>query len=223
MNYALTWNEAFTVSLQNLWGSVITVLPKIVLAILLFAVGWLIAGLVKQGLREIFSALKLDKALSQTGLDEGLAKAGFKLDSGLFIGEIVRWFLIVLFLQLSLDLVGLSGVNDILKNIILFLPKVFVSGIIVIVGTLLTGFVVRMVEGSARLTSGHSHMAGSIARWSMWIFTFYLAIASLGIFNSVLLPLLYGVIAMLALAGGLAFGLGGRDAASRAIDKWTAK
>jgi hypothetical protein len=221
MNYNMTWNEAFTSSLQNLWGSVVGVLPKIVLAVLLFAVGWLIAGLVKQGFREIFRALKIDKALEQTGIDEGLDRAGFKLESGLFVGEIVRWFLIVLFLQLSLDLVGLSGVNDILKNIVLFLPKVFVAGIIVIVGTLLTGGIVRVVEGSAKLTSGHSKMAGVIARWSMWIFTFYLAIASLGIFNSVLLPLLYGIIAMLSLAGGLAFGLGGRAAAERAIDKWT--
>jgi len=221
MNYAMNWNEAFTLSLQNLWGSVIGVLPKIVLAVLLFAVGWLIAGLVKQGIREIFRALKIDKALAQTGLDEGLAKAGLKLESGLFIGEIFRWFLIILFLQLSLDLVGLNGVNDILKNIVLFLPKVFVAGIIVIVGTLLTNVVVALVEGSAKLTTGHGHMAGVIARWSMWIFTFYLAIASLGIFNNVLLPLLYGIIAMLALAGGLAFGLGGRNAAERAVDKWT--
>jgi len=220
MNPTLTWSEVFTTSLQNLSASVIEVLPKILLGVLLFAVGWIIAGLVKQGIREIFRILKVDKALAETGLEDTLAKAGFRLESGVFIGEIVRWFLIVLFLQLSLDLLGLTGVNDILKNIVLFLPKVFVAGLIVIAGTLLTGLIVGVVEGSAKLTTGHSKMASVITRWSMWIFTFYLAVASLGIFNDVLLPLLYAVLAMLSLAGGLAFGLGGREAASRAIDKW---
>jgi Conserved TM helix len=223
MNYATTWPETFMFSLQNLWFSVVDVLPKIILAVLLFIVGWIIAGLVKQGIREIIRTLKIDHLLSQVGVDLGLEKAGFRLDSGLFVGELFKWFLVVLFLQMSLNLVGLTAVNDVLGSIVAFLPKVVVAVIILIAGSLITKAIVKLVEGSARLTSGHSHMASVITRWSMWIFTIYLAIGTLGIFNAILLPLLYGVVGMLALAGGLAFGLGGRDAASKAIDGWTRK
>ena len=216
----MSWSDAFTASLQTLWISVVAVLPKIVLALLLFTVGWLIAGLVREGLREIFKMAKVDAALSHTGLDEGLARAGFKMESGLFVGELVKWFIVVLFLQISLDLVGLNQVNSFLSSLVSYIPNVIIAGIVIMVGALVANLVGRLVEGSARATSlGGGKTAGQIARWSVWVFVAFAAVSQLQVLNSIVQPLIYGIIAMLSLAGGLAFGLGGRDAAARAIEQ----
>jgi Conserved TM helix len=220
MNYAMSWGDAFQASIQNLWFAVVAVLPKVILAVLLFIVGWLIAGLVREGIREIFRALKLDKALSSTGLDEMLARAGFTLESGLFVGELLRWFIIVLFLQLSLGIVEMTSVNGFLSSLIAYIPNVVIAGIVIMAGSLVANFVGRLVEGSARATRlGDSATIGAVARYAIWIFVIFAAVSQLQVLNNIIQPLIYGIIAMLALAGGLAFGLGGREAAARMLDK----
>lgn len=217
----LSWNDVFVQSLQNLWFGVMDVLPKIVLGILLFVVGWLIASLVQQGIREIARALKLDNLLSQTGLDETLNRAGFKLDSGLFLGGLLKWFIVILFLQLALGVVGLTQVNEFLLRVVNYLPNVIVAGILIIAGSLIANFVGKMVEGSVKAAGLHgSHTAGTVARWAIWIFVILAAVTQLQLFNQIILPLVYAILIMLALAGGLAFGLGGRDAAAKVIEGW---
>ncbi len=216
----MSWGETFQSSLQNLWFSVVAVLPKVILAVLLFIVGWLIASLVKQGLREIFRAAKLDKALSSTGLDEMLDRAGFKLESGLFVGELLRWFIIILFLKLALGIVGLSQVDSFLSSLVAYIPNVVIAGIVIMAGSIVANFVGRIVEGSAKATSlSDSKTVGTVARWAIWIFVVFAAVTQLQVLNTMIQPLIYGIVGMLALAGGLAFGLGGRDAAARWIDK----
>lgn len=216
----MSWSEAFQSSLQSLWFSVVAILPKVILAVLLFIVGWLIASLVKQGLREIFRAVKLDKALASTGLDEMLDRAGFRLESGLFIGELVRWFIVILFLQLSLGIVGLGQVDSFLSSLIAYIPNVVIAGIVIMAGSVVANLVGRLAEGSAKATNlSDSKTVGTVARYAIWIFVIFAVVTQLQVLNAVIQPLIYGIVAMMALAGGLAFGLGGRDAAARWIDK----
>lgn len=221
---SLTWNEVFVQSLQNLWFGVMDVLPKIVLGVLLFIVGWLIASLVQQGIREIIKALKLDNLLAHTGLDETIRRAGFTMDSGLFVGGLFKWFIIILFLQLSLGVVGLTQVNEFLGRVVAYVPNVIVAGLLVIAGSLIANFVGKLVEGSVKAAGiSGSHPAGVVTRWAIWIFVILAAVTQLQLFNQIILPLVYAILVMLALAGGLAFGLGGRDAASRVIESWMKK
>lgn len=221
MTPTLSFSDVFVQSLQNLWFGVMGVLPQIVLAVLLFVVGWLIASIVQQGIREIVRVIKLDTLLSHTGLDETLERAGFKLDSGLFFGSLFKWFIVILFLQLALGVVHLTQVNDFLSRVIAYIPNVIVAGFVIIIGALLANFVGRVVEGSTKAAGLHgAHTAGTVAKWAIWIFVILAAITQLQLFNQIILPLVYGVIVMLALAGGLAFGLGGKEAASKLLDKW---
>jgi hypothetical protein len=198
------------------------VLPMVVLGILLFIVGWLIASLVQQGVREIIKAVKLDSLLAHTGLDETLQRAGYKLDSGLFLGALLKWFIVILFLQLALGVVGLTQVNDFLSRVVNYIPNVIIAGVLIIVGALVANFVGNLVEGSVKATGlVGGKMAGVIARYAIWIFVFLVAITQLQLFTPVLLPVLYAVLFMVALAGGLAFGLGGRETAARLLERWT--
>lgn len=216
-----TWGQVLAVSFQNLWLGVVAFVPSLVVAILIFVIGWIVASIVSRLLAQLIGALKLDTALRSAGLETVLKRAGMDLDSGAFVGELARWFIIVVFLVASLQIVGLTQVNDFLKNVVLgYLPNVIVAAMILLVAGVVADAMKNVVSSSARAAQIHSAgLLGSVARWAIWILAIITALAQLGIAQTFMYTLFTGVVAMLALAGGLAFGLGGRDAAARYIEK----
>jgi len=216
-----TWSEVLLMSLQNLWIGVVAFLPRLVLAIVIFLIGWLIASLIEKAIRQLLDAARVDAVLRKTGVDETLAKAGMRLNSGAFIGGLVKWFFVIVFLVASLDVIGLSQVNLFLREVVLnYLPNVIVAALILLVGSVLAEAIGRLVSGSARMADVRaSGFLGTVARWAIWIFTILIALSQLGIATQLIQIIFIGVVAMFALAGGLAFGLGGKDAAARVIER----
>jgi len=150
-----------------------------------------------------------------------LSRAGFNLDSGAFIGGLVRWFVIIIFLIASIDVLGLTQVNVFLREVVLgYLPNVVVAALILIVAAVIADAVYKLVVGSARAANIPSaHFMGGVAKWAIWIFAILAALGQLGIAGAFAQTLFTGLVAMLALAGGLAFGLGGKESASRYLDR----
>ena len=218
-----TWGQVLLGSLQNLWMGVIAFIPGLILAIVIFLIGWLIATMIGKAVAQLISAVKLDHVLRQAGLEDLLQKGGFSLNSGAFIGGLVKWFVILVFLVASLDILGLSEVNMFLRQVVLvYLPNVIIAALILLVGSVLADAAARVVKGSAsaaEVTS--SNFLGSVTKWAIWIFTLLIALTQLGIAAQLIQILFMGAVAMLALAGGLAFGLGGQNQASRAIDRFS--
>jgi small-conductance mechanosensitive channel len=214
-----TWGDVLLGSLQGLWMGVVAFLPKLILAVAVFIIGWLIAELIKKGFAHLIDAIKLDKLLESTGLDELVRKAGYKLNSGLFIGELIKWFFIIVFLVAALDIIGLSQVTLFLQQVALvFLPNVIVAALVLLVVSVLADFVDKALAGSARAAHvASAPLLGKVAKWSIWIFGILIALAQLGIAAQLVQILFTGFVAMLALAGGLAFGLGGKEAASDVV------
>lgn len=218
---AKTWSEVLIESLQNFWFGVVDFAPKLILAVVVFIIGWLVAELIKRGIVHLFEALKVDKLLSQTGLEKVIERAGYKLNAGLFIGWLVKWFLIIAFLIPSLEIIGLTQVNGFLTNDVLgFLPQVFVAALVLLVASVVADLLEKVVVGSARAANIQSaKMLGTVARWSVWVFAILAALWHLGIAGRLIETLFVGFVAMLALAGGLAFGLGGKDTAGEVVKK----
>src|ERR1035437_1294470 len=107
-NIWLTWGDVFNASLQNLWWGFVQFAPKFIIAVLLFIVGWFLGNIIARAIEQVFTALKIDSLFRSIGADDTLRKAGINLNTGYFIGQVVKWFIIVVFLIPSLDLVGLS-------------------------------------------------------------------------------------------------------------------
>jgi hypothetical protein len=148
-------------------------------------------------------------------------KAGFHLNVGGLIGWLVQWLLILAFLVGALNLLGLSDVNVFLQQIVLFyLPRVIVAVLIVVVGSVLAEAASKAVTGSAKVANVSSaNLAGSIAKWAIWITTILFGLNQLGIGADLIQTLWMGIVVALALAIGLSFGLGGKDHASKVLDK----
>lgn len=211
-----SWSQVFLLSLQGLWYGFIEVFPRILLAIIIFIIGWIVATTLGKLVMMGVDALKLDRLFKNTGADEALSRAGWKLHIGAVIGWLVKWFIVLAFLKASLDLVGLVGVSGFLSAIWYYIPQVFIAVLVLIAGTILADFVRKLVSGSASIANVRSaKMIGSIAYYAIWILAVVTALDKLGIFGYFGQILFTGLVVMIALALGLAFGLGGKDVAGR--------
>lgn len=214
-----TWGEVFALSLQNLWFGLMSFLPSFIFAVIIFILGWVVASVVGRAFEQVFTALKLDKLFASVGANEVFAKAGMRLNVGAFIGWIVKWFIVIAFLMASLEILNLTQVTSFLNDVVLgYLPQVLVAALVLLVATVVSDVAGRLVTAGALASNVRSaKMVGSIVRYAIWTFAFIIALSELGIAPQFMQILFTGIIAMLAVAGGIAFGLGGKDAASRMI------
>ena len=216
-----TWGEVFSQSLLGLWYGFISFVPSLLGAIILFVVGWLVGSVLGKAIAELAAVLKVDKLFDSAGANEFMNRAGIKIKVSGFIGGLVKWFIIVVFLMASLQIIGLTQVNDFLREAVLYyLPKVVIASLVLVIATILADAMKKIVRASAQAANVRSaNMLGSITLYAIWIFAFIIALSELGIATAFMQILFTGFIAALAIALGLAFGLGGRDAASRTIEK----
>lgn len=213
-----SWSDIIVGALQDVWFNFATFLPTIIAAIVVFIIGWFIAVSLGRIIHELIKASRFDHLLGKLGVQGPLQRAGLRLDVGLLIGGIVKWFIILAFLLATTDILGLNQVSGLLSNVLSYIPNVLVAAIILLVAVLIANFIQKIVTSSvnaAGLASGT--LLGAIARWAIIIFAIFAALDQLEIAQGPANILSTGIVAMLALAGGLAFGLGGKDHASAFI------
>lgn len=218
--FVQNWGEVFTNSLQGIWYGVASFVPTLLIAVIIFAIGWVLASLLEKVVESVFKSIKVDNALRSAGLDDVMKRTGHPLNSGIFVGSLVKWFVIVVFLIASFDVLGLNQVNAFLKDVVLsYLPQVIVAVLVLMVAVVIAEAMQKIVVASARAAHIKSaHLLGIITRWSIWIFAILTALFQLGIAPALIQTVVMGVIAGAALAFGLAFGLGGKDHASEIIE-----
>ncbi|MFA6158626.1 MAG: hypothetical protein WC763_03310 [Candidatus Paceibacterota bacterium] len=216
-----TWGSTITGSFEGIWAGAISFLPNFIVAVVIFIIGWIIATLIGKVIAQLIKALKLDHALEQAGFGAVVKRAGFTLDSGAFIGGLVKWFVIVAFLVASFEVLGLNQVNVFLQSVVLlYLPQVIVAVLILLVAIVIADVVRKFIVGAARAAGVKSaNFLGTITKWAIWIFALLAALVQLGIAVGFIQTLFTGVVVALSLAFGLAFGLGGQEAAARSIEK----
>lgn len=222
MSFIQTWGGVFSDSLLGLWYGFVSFVPSLLGAIILFLIGWILGAVIGKAVAQVVTALKIDRLFESAGAHTFLEKAGMRLNVGGFVGAVVKWFIIVVFLMASLQIIGLTQVNDFLREAVLYyLPKVIVAAFVLVIATVLADAMHKLINAGAKAMNVRSaNMLGSITRYAIWIFAFVIALSELGIATAFMQILFTGFIAALAIALGLAFGLGGKDAAARAVDRF---
>ena len=207
-------------SFYNLLWGVVNYIPNLVFAVVIFVLGWFIGSLLGRVVMEAIRALRVDHALRSAGVEEVVNRAGYSLNSGAFVGALVKWFVIIVFLLAALQALGLTQVTLFLQlGLLPFLARVIVAVLIIIVAAVVAQVAQGVVAGAARAAGVHSAgFAGTVARWAIWVFAILAALDQLGV-TPFLQTLFTGVVVALSLAFGLAFGLGGQEAAARFIDR----
>ena len=216
-----TWGDVLTASLQNIWLGIANFLPTLLAAIIIVVVGWVIGVVLFKLIESLIKFAKIDGALKAAGFDKVVEKAGFRLDTGYFLGKLVEWFFIIVFLVAALGVLGLTDVTTFLSTVVLsYLPHVIVAVIIILIAAILAETMQKIVVGTAKAAGMKSvNFAGKVTKWAIWIIAILAAVEELGIAVSFINTLFTGIVIAFSLALGLAFGLGGQDAASQYITK----
>ncbi len=214
-------SDVLTARFSDLSAEVLSVIPNLIVAIVLVILGWLVGAALSKVVSQIFKVIKLDKLLSAAGLSDLLDRASIRLDSGKFVGEIIKWFTVVVFMVSALEVLGLSQVNIFLQEVVIsYIPNVLAAVLIMLVAVVIADALRKVVVASAKAADIVSaNFLGSLTKWSIWIFATLAALFQLGIGAMFIQTLFTGIVVAAALAFGLSFGLGGRDAAATFIEK----
>ncbi len=215
-----SWVDVLAASLQNLWGTFIGFIPSLVGALVILIVGLIVASVVERVVERIIYHLRLDALLRKLGLEEYLTRANMKLNSGHFLGKIAYWFLVLAFLLAAFDILQFFALSGFVKDILNYIPSIVVAALIMVATLIFANFLRNLVRASVMSARLHAVKAlGALTWWAIVIFGFLTALLQLGVAVSIVNTLITGLIAMLALAGGLAFGLGGKDIAADLVRK----
>jgi len=168
----------------------------------------------------VIALLRVDELAKRLEITSQFERVGLRLHIGGLLGWIVKWFIIIIALIAATDILGWDQVTNYLQQVVLFIPNVIIAVIILLTGILLANFVQNVVKTAveaAKLSS--ADFLSGVAKWAILVFTLMVALVQLQIAPELIQVLFTGLVAMLALAGGLAFGLGGKDHAHRFLNR----
>lgn len=206
--------------LMDLWNSLLLFIPSLLGAIIIFILGVVIAGVLSKVVEQLVKFLRIDDMAEKLDIKAQFDRAGIKLDIGRLFGWIVKWFFIVVALIAATDILGWDQVTDYLKQVVLFIPNVIVAVIILLAGILLGNFVQRVVKSTVEAAKLESAgFLSGLSKWAILAFSFMAALVQLQIAPDLIRTLFTGLVFMIALAGGLAFGLGGKEHAARVLNR----
>ncbi len=207
-------------SFGDLWMGIVDILPRIIEGIVILIVGWIVAKIISRLVGKIVEVIRLERILATAGVRDFFQKAGIKLNVESIFEEIVKWFILIAFFISAANAFGLPQVNGFLQDVLNYIPNVIIASVITIVGILIANFFADLAHSTTKATkAGSSKIVASIVRYAVIIFTAFAALGQLGIGRTLLDSFFNNLGLALAAAFGLAFGLGGKEAAADVIKK----
>lgn len=197
---------------QGVIESLIAWTPRVILAVVLIVVALLVAKLIERILRALMTRLNFDSIIERTGLDQALARIGIRESLIQVVPKIVYYLLLILFAKTAADSMGLAAISDAIGAFMAYLPNIVAAILILVLGSTAAQFAGRAVTESA--TNSGIEFAGSLGSVVSGVLMFVLgimAISQLQIDTEIVRVVTSAVLAGLALAFGLTFGLGSRD------------
>ena len=208
------WTLA-TEGLQEFWQGFAIFVPKLILALIVFLVGWIIAAGIGKVIQEVLKRAQLDKLTKMKKWGKSFEKADFDFTPSEFIGGLCKWILLIVVLSISVEMLGLSEFSTFLNKVVIWLPNLLVAILIFVAVAIISSIAEKLVRASIHGTKvGYGKAAGVITRWALWIFGIAAILIQLGIASSLILVIFQGLIYLVTIAGGLAFGLGGKEVAA---------
>ena len=214
------WGDAIFLSLSNALNAFLVAIPLVIGALLIIVVGWIIAGLLARVTSGILRRVGADRLFAEhSGRVYGDRTQSIK--PSVVGGELVKWLVRLVFLVAAANVLGLTQVSELLNQVLLWIPNLIVAAIILLIAPVLARFVRSAIEvGAGEMGFSNASLLGRIAEVAIVAFAVIIAINQIGIAANLVNTLFIGLVAAVALAFGLAFGLGGRDVAAELTRSW---
>ena len=215
-----SWGDAVFLSLSNALNSFLAAIPLVIGALLIIIIGWIIAGILARVVTEVLRRVGADRLFAEHG-GRVYGERTRDIKPSVVAGELVKWLVRLVFLVAAANVLGLTQVSELLNDVLLWIPNLIVAAIILLVAPLLARFVRGAIEvGAGEMGFSNAPLLGRIAEIAIIAFAVIIAINQIGIAANLVNTLFIGVVAAVALAFGLAFGLGGRDVAAQLTQSW---
>lgn len=213
------WGTALLTSFTTAMALVFAFIPKLIGCLIILLIGWFVAKALGRIVTVFLRKVGFDNFSNRIGLSRFDQRMGVHLDPADLLGQIVFWFVFLIFLVPALESLGITSVTTILNQLIAYIPSVFAAILILFFGALIATVVADIVRGlTATAGIGNPNVFAAIARWAIILFAIFMALSQLRIAPAIVELLFAAIVFGSALAFGLAFGLGGRDAAQRLIE-----
>ncbi|MCX6718001.1 MAG: hypothetical protein NTY81_00135, partial [Candidatus Staskawiczbacteria bacterium] len=207
---------------QPFLQQLISFIANLVVAVVVFIIGYLIAVGIGKIVTEILKSIKFNKLFEKEGWRKSLQRANVDVNPSEFIGAIFKWVFVVISLLVAVDILHLTAFAGFLTQVLDYLPNVIVAVLVFVVAIVISDIVEKLVRVTVeRLKVGYGFLAASIVKWAIWVFALFLILGQLLPNNPLIVTLytgiVYGIVGALALGTGLAIGLGGNDTAGKII------
>lgn len=214
----LDWASVTVEALQNLWMGFLNFIPALIGAFIVFGMGWIIAVGIGKLVAEVLKQLNFNRVFAKGSWKEALEKAEFKIDAAGFVGTVVQWVLVIVFLSVAVEILGLAQFAQFLNNVLAYLPNVIVATFIFVVAVIIADLTEKVLRATVEsIKVGYGHLVGVIVKWSIWIFSLLAILIQLQVAPSLINTLFTGLVAVIVVSAGLAFGLGGREIAAEIL------
>jgi hypothetical protein len=169
----------------------------------------------------LLRAVQFNQLAERSGLSGFVQNMGMRTDAAGFVATAVRWFVRLIVLVVAFDALGLPAVSQVLQQLLLWLPNLIVALMVLVIGGLLANAFAGVIRGAtAQAGLGNPDVLASVARIAVWAFAIVIAVNQIGIATELVNTLFMGFVGAVAIAAGLAFGLGGRETAGQIVQGW---
>jgi small-conductance mechanosensitive channel len=212
------WSQSLLGAMTALWAPIAAFIPRLFGALLVVALGFIVAKLLDALLSKVLAKIGLDRVVAGTGVTKLLGRGGIRIPVSALLGKIVYWFVLLIFLVSAAESLGLARVSATLDMLALYVPKVFGAGLILLVGILLAQVVNGLVRGAAEVVGlEYASCLGRIAQGLVIIIIISVAIGQLEVKTELLNYVIAIALISVGLAVALALGLGSRSLVSQIL------
>ena len=199
-------------------------LPNILGALVLFLIGWIVAGWLKNLVSKIVNITKLDSLIKNPAVTDFLknAQVSHKIED--VIGEVVRWLVLILFFVAGVNVLGITSISLFLNSILSAIPTLIAAVLTLVIGVVVAGFLEKMVKGSLGSSDpSMSRLVGKAVSYAIMTFFVLAALSQLGIASYFINTVFTGFILAVALALGIGLGFGSKDLIKKLLETWYSK
>jgi hypothetical protein len=215
------WGAAVMTSLTAALSMFLAAIPRVIGFLVILVIGWLIAGVLAAAVAALLRAVRFNDLAQRSGLAGFVHNMGVRKDTAGVLADIVKWFVRLIVLVVAFDALGLPAVSNVLQQFLLWIPNLVVAVIILVIAGLAANALGDLVRGAtAQAGFDNPDLFATITRVAVWGFGIVIAVNQIGVAQTLVNTLFMGLVGALALAIGLAFGLGGRDTAGQIVQGW---
>ncbi|HEX3245880.1 MAG TPA: small-conductance mechanosensitive ion channel [Chloroflexota bacterium] len=215
------WTQAIMTSAVAALALFLSAIPKVIAFLVILIIGWIIASLIAKAVAGLLRAVRFNDLAQRSGFSGFVRNMGMQTDASGVLATIAKWFVRLIVLVVAFDALGLPAVSAVLQQFLAWIPNLVVAMVVLVIGGLAANALASLVRGAtAQAGFGNPELLANIARITVWGFAIVVAVNQVGIATTLVNTLFMGLIGALALALGLAFGLGGRETAAEIVRGW---